>query len=143
MERSAAQRIGSDRIGSARLSSPLLSDVVISAVCVCSFIKEYLGASVSADTDKLKSTIDSQAKLIEEKDREIQQLKKQVRGRGNTHTAQRRRSACRSLVCPRLSIARGAVEWPSTTRLHRAELSRGNSVERAGQALTRTAPHAD
>jgi hypothetical protein len=45
---------------------------------VLSFIKEYLGASVSADTDKLKSTIDSQAKLIEEKEREIQALKKQL-----------------------------------------------------------------
>lgn len=44
-----------------------------------SFIKEYLGASVSADTEKLKSTIDSQAKLIEEKEKEIQQLKRQVR----------------------------------------------------------------
>ena len=42
------------------------------------FIKEYLGASVSADMDKLKSTIDSQAKLIEEKDREIAALKKQL-----------------------------------------------------------------
>jgi hypothetical protein len=49
-----------------------------------SFIKEYLGASVSADTDKLKSTIDSQAKLIEEKEKEIQQLKKQVSKRGDT-----------------------------------------------------------
>lgn len=43
-----------------------------------SFIKEYLGASVSADTDKLKSTIDSQAKLIDQKEREIQALKKQL-----------------------------------------------------------------
>jgi len=42
------------------------------------FIKEYLGASVSVDLDKLKSTIDSQAKLIEEKDKEIAALKKQL-----------------------------------------------------------------
>lgn len=52
-----------------------------------SFIKEYLGASVSADTEKLKSTIDSQAKLIEEKDREIEQLKKQVRSKQTQHCA--------------------------------------------------------
>lgn len=50
----------------------------LSIVFLSSFIKEYLGASVSADTDKLKATIDSQAKLIEEKEKEIQQLKKQV-----------------------------------------------------------------
>lgn len=62
------------------------------AVAASSFIKEYLGASVSADTEKLKSTIDSQAKLIEEKDREIQQLKKQVRTGNTQHTTSGRES---------------------------------------------------
>jgi len=42
------------------------------------FIKEYLGASLSADHAALKATIDSQAKVIEEKEKEIQQLKKQL-----------------------------------------------------------------
>lgn len=58
----------------------------MSSSCCCavlrcvwfSFIKEYLGASVAADTEKLKATIDTQAKLIEEKEKEIQSLKKQI-----------------------------------------------------------------
>ena len=74
------QRISWPAHRSARpVSTCLTHALVVRWSLLFSFIKEYLGASVSADTEKLKSTIDSQAKLIEEKDREIQQLKKQVR----------------------------------------------------------------
>jgi len=42
------------------------------------FIKEYLGASVSSDLEKLKASVEQQQKVLAEKDAEIAQLKKQL-----------------------------------------------------------------
>ena len=42
------------------------------------FIKEYLGASVGADADKLKAQVEAQAKDIEAKDKEIADLKEKL-----------------------------------------------------------------
>jgi len=42
------------------------------------FIKEYLGAAVGADTDKLRAQVEKQAKAIEEKDKQIAELKRQL-----------------------------------------------------------------
>jgi len=54
------------------------------------FIKEYLGASVSSDTDSLKSKIEEHHKLLQQKDKELKErddeiwnLKAKLRKRDN------------------------------------------------------------
>ncbi len=42
------------------------------------FIKEYLGAPVKEDTDRLKKLVDEQAKQLKEKDDQIQALQQQL-----------------------------------------------------------------
>jgi hypothetical protein len=46
--------------------------------CTSSFMKEYLGASVGTDIEKLKATIEKQNKMLAEKDAQIAALQKQV-----------------------------------------------------------------
>ena len=42
------------------------------------FIKEYLGAAVKEDTDRLKRIVEEQAQKLKDKDDEIMNLKQQV-----------------------------------------------------------------
>lgn len=42
------------------------------------FIKEYLGSAMGADTEKLKETVEIQTKQLQEKDSQIEALKKQL-----------------------------------------------------------------
>ena len=42
------------------------------------FVKEYLGAPVRDDTEKLRKTVEEQQKVIREKDEEIALLKQQL-----------------------------------------------------------------
>jgi organic radical activating enzyme len=46
------------------------------------YIKEYLGAPVGVDVDKLKKTIEDLQKQLEEKDRLIADLQKQLAAKG-------------------------------------------------------------
>ena len=42
------------------------------------FIRDYLGAAVGSDTERLNSVVEEQAKQIEDKDREIAELKEKL-----------------------------------------------------------------
>jgi len=42
------------------------------------FVKEYLGAPVREDTERLKKVVEEQQRLLRERDEEIAQLKQQI-----------------------------------------------------------------